>query len=168
MNLTNKLLLGACTAGLMAACADKAPQSAVIETEIPERPAGQEDMVGFAAEPIDTVRVGFIGLGMRGPDAVERFTYIPGTKVVALCDIDSSRVEDTQKILDKRGMPRAAAYYGSEDAWKNSWKGMISISSISSLIGKIMLPWDYTQWRMANTWLSRCPPQLLSMRSGLS
>ena len=118
MNLTNKLLLGACTAGLMAACADKAPQSAVIETEIPERPAGQEDMVGFAAEPIDTVRVGFIGLGMRGPDAVERFTYIPGTKVVALCDIDSSRVEDTQKILDKRGMPRAAAYYGSEDAWK--------------------------------------------------
>ena len=142
MNLTNKLLLGACTAGLMAACADKAPQSAVIETEIPERPAGQEDMVGFAAEPIDTVRVGFIGLGMRGPDAVERFTYIPGTKVVALCDIDSSRVEDTQKILDKRGMPRAAAYYGSEDAWKKlvdivtDWKNHAPMGLYSMENGK--------------------------------
>ncbi len=103
---------------LMASCSTKKSDSLLIETEIPERPAGQTDMLGFAAEPIDTVRVGFIGLGMRGPDAVERFTHIPGTKVVALCDIDSARVEETQKYLDDAGMPRAAAYYGYEDAWK--------------------------------------------------
>lgn len=119
MKLTDKLLFGAVAAvGLMTACGEKAPQSAVIETAIPERPAGQTDMIGFAAEPLDTVRVGFIGLGMRGPDAVERFTYIPGTKIVALCDLDSARVEATQKMLDERGVARAAGYYGSEDAWK--------------------------------------------------
>ena len=32
----------------------------------PERAEGQTSMLGFAAEPIDTVRVGIIGLGMRG------------------------------------------------------------------------------------------------------
>lgn len=55
---------------------------------------------------------------MRGPGAVERFTHIPGTKVVALCDIRPERVEATQKILDKAGLPRAAEYSGTEDAWK--------------------------------------------------
>ncbi|MDE6336088.1 MAG: Gfo/Idh/MocA family oxidoreductase, partial [Muribaculaceae bacterium] len=113
-----KLFVGIAVFGMLTSCSEKKSQSALIETEIPERPAGQTDMIGFAAEPLDTVRVGFIGLGMRGPDAVERFTYIPGTKVVALCDIDSARVESTQKLLDKAGKPRAAGYYGSEDAWK--------------------------------------------------
>ena len=36
---------------------------------------------------MDTVRVGFIGLGMRGPGAVVRFTHIPGIQIKALCDI---------------------------------------------------------------------------------
>ena len=37
---------------------------------------------------MEVVRVGFVGLGMRGPGAVERFTYIPGTQIVALCDYE--------------------------------------------------------------------------------
>ena len=48
-----------------------------IQTEIPVRPTGQEDVILLTAPPIDTVRVGFIGLGMRGPGAVERWTHIP-------------------------------------------------------------------------------------------
>lgn len=89
-----------------------------IRTDVPERPAGQKDVLGLAAPKLDTVRVGFIGLGMRGPGAVERFTYIPGTKIVALCDLHADRVERAQTILDKAGLPRAEAYSGSEEAWK--------------------------------------------------
>jgi Predicted dehydrogenases and related proteins len=89
-----------------------------IETKIPDRPAGQRDVVGLVAQKIDTVKVGFIGLGMRGPNAVRRFTNIPGTKIVALCDIHPERVEKAQLLLDKAGKPRAAEYSGSEDAWK--------------------------------------------------
>ena len=37
----------------------------VIDT--PERPAGQEHVLGLTAAPIQTVRVAFVGLGMRGP-----------------------------------------------------------------------------------------------------
>ena len=55
-----------------------------IVCDVPERSAGQQDMVGFAAEPIESVRVGFIGLGMRGPGAVRRWCQIEGTEIVAL------------------------------------------------------------------------------------
>ena len=66
----------------------------------------------------ETVRVGFIGLGMRGPGAVERWTHIPGTQIVALCDLLPERVESAQKILEKAGLPKAASYAGDEKAWK--------------------------------------------------
>lgn len=72
-----------------------------IQTEIPVRPTGQKDVILLTAPPIDTVRVGFIGLGMRGPGAVERWTHIPGTKIIALCDLLPERVEKAQEILKK-------------------------------------------------------------------
>lgn len=84
----------------------------------PERPAGQTDVIGLTAPKMDTVRVGFIGLGMRGPGAVERFTYLEGVKIVALCDIHPDRVEAAQKIVTDAGMLQPAGYSGSEDAWK--------------------------------------------------
>lgn len=89
----------------------------VIVFDEPAPAKGQEDMLLFAADPIDTVRTGFIGLGMRGPDAVRRFTYIDGAKVVALCDLEADRVARSQEILAGRGKPAAAEYSG-EDGWK--------------------------------------------------
>ncbi len=88
-----------------------------ITTPVPDRPAGVTDMVGFAADPIDTVRVGFIGLGMRGSSAVERFIHVPGSKIVAICDIEMPRVEKSLKTLQENGLT-AAAYGGEEDSWK--------------------------------------------------
>lgn len=88
-----------------------------IKTTVPERPAGVTDMVAFAAEPIDTVRVGIIGLGMRGYSAVERYLHVPGSRIAAVCDIEMPMVDRAKKLLDKAGV-EAAAYGGSEDAWK--------------------------------------------------
>ncbi|MDO5036219.1 MAG: Gfo/Idh/MocA family oxidoreductase [Porphyromonas sp.] len=90
----------------------------LIRVETPERPAGQEDMVAFAAPKLETVRVGFIGLGMRGPSAVERFCFIPGTEVLALCDLHADRAERTNEILLKHDKPAADLYSGSADAWR--------------------------------------------------
>ena len=83
----------------------------------PERPAGQQSMLGFAAEPIETVRIGFVGLGMRGREAVSRYTYIDGVQIVALCDLLPEAVERSQKTLERAGLPRAAEYVG-EEAYK--------------------------------------------------
>ena len=97
----------------------KAPEAFTpIKVETPARPAGQEDVIQLVTPKIDTVRVGFIGLGMRGPGAVVRWTHIPGTKIVALCDLLPERVEKSQEILKNAGLPEAASYSGSEEAWK--------------------------------------------------
>ena len=82
----------------------------VIETR--ERPAGQKSVLGLTTPKMEVVRVGFVGLGMRGPGAVSRFTHIPGTQIVALCDYEASRAENCQEILKKASMPKAAIYSG--------------------------------------------------------
>lgn len=102
----------------------------------PPRPSDQQSMLGFAAEPIDTVRVGFIGLGMRGPGAVSRFTYLEGVKIVALCDLYEDRVELAQEMLDSRGVERAVGYWG-EDAWK----GVCEREDIDLIY--LAVPWQY-------------------------
>lgn len=85
-----------------------------------KKPKGRQkfNMSGYAAPKLEKVRIGHIGLGNRGPGAVERMSYIDGAEIVALCDVLPDRIEKCQKILDKKGLPRAKAYTGSKDAWK--------------------------------------------------
>ena len=116
-----KSVLFLACAVLLSACCSSGDgyriKDGVIVFDEPAPAKGQEDMLLFAADPIDTVRTGFIGLGMRGPDAVRRFTCIDGAKVVALCDLEADRVARSQEILAGRGKPAAAEYSG-EDGWK--------------------------------------------------
>jgi len=83
----------------------------------PERPAGQQDVIELRCEPIDTVRMAIIGLGMRGSGAVYRYNFIEGAKIVALCDVVPENVEKAQKMLIEAGKPKADEYTGAED-WK--------------------------------------------------
>ena len=76
------------------------------------------NMCGFAAPKLDKVRIGFVGLGSRGPGAVNRMSHIEGVEIIALCDQYADRVEKVQKKLDEQGIPRAKSYSGSKDAWK--------------------------------------------------
>lgn len=110
------LAIGLYSCNCQAKAKDK-KENGIIKTEVPERPAGQQDMIAFRCDPIETVRVGFIGLGMRGPGAVSRFTHIPGVEIKALCDLYPDRVEKAQAILKKANLPEAAAYSG-EEGWK--------------------------------------------------
>ena len=107
-------LIGVALLGLVACNSTIKP----IEVEVPKRPAGQEHAVGLTAPKLEVVRIGIIGLGMRGDGAVTRLINIPGVEITALCDIVPERVEEGQAILRKAGLPEAAAYSGSEDAWK--------------------------------------------------
>ncbi len=64
---------------LLVACGMGEKQVKFLETPVPARPAGQTDVLQLTAPPMETVRVGFIGLDMRGPGAVEHFAQIDGT-----------------------------------------------------------------------------------------
>lgn len=106
-------------AGSVLSCSHDAENTQrIIRTDIPPRPEGATDLVGFAVEPIDTVNVGFVGLGMRGADAVRRFTRIPGAQITAICDIEPERVEKSSLFLEKAGVAAAATYSGDEESWK--------------------------------------------------
>jgi hypothetical protein len=75
------------------------------------------NMCGYAAPKLERVRIGIIGLGMRGPGAVERMSFIEGVDIVALCDKYPERATAAQKILEKAGLPKAREYSGN-DGWK--------------------------------------------------
>lgn len=103
-------------AAALAACSGK--ESKMIATPTPARAAGQTDVLQLTTEPIETVRVAFIGLGMRGPGAVARMTHIPGVQVVALCDVLQKNTEKCNKMLEERGMPKAQEFYGDTEVWR--------------------------------------------------
>ena len=83
-----------------------------IVVESPARPVGQKSALGLSVPKIETVRVGFAGLGSRGPWAVNRYCHIPGVQIVALCDYEEGRARDAQKYLRNVGLPPADIYSG--------------------------------------------------------
>ena len=87
-------------------------QEGTIVVDTPQRPAGQQSVIGLTVPKMTTVRVGFVGLGMRGPGAVNRFCHIPGVEIVALCDYEPGRAEACQKYLREAGLAPATIYSG--------------------------------------------------------
>lgn len=83
----------------------------------PERPAGQTHVLELRSEPIDTVCIGLIGLGMRGQGAVHRLSFIEEVKIVAMVDVVPENVEQALETLRQMGRPEADVYTGAED-WK--------------------------------------------------
>jgi len=79
-----------------------------------EKKGQRFNMCGYAAPKLDVVRIGVVGLGMRGSDAVERLSYIDGVEITALCDKYPDRVTAAQKTLEKMGRPKAKEYSGEE------------------------------------------------------
>ncbi|MFC4871691.1 Gfo/Idh/MocA family protein [Negadavirga shengliensis] len=75
------------------------------------------NMSGYAAPKIGTVRVGVIGLGMRGPGAVNRLSKIEGVEIKALCDLRPEMVDKVMKKLEDTHH-KPATYSGSAYAWK--------------------------------------------------
>ena len=94
------------------------------------------NMWGYAAPKIDKVRVAVIGLGMRGPGAVDRLSYIEGVEIVALCDKHADRVAKNQKILTAKNLKEAKAYSG-----ENGWKDLLKNEELDLVY--ICTPWEY-------------------------
>jgi predicted dehydrogenase len=94
------------------------------------------NMCGFAAPKIETVRVGIVGLGQRGPGAVSRLSKIEGVEIKALCDLRPEMAEKAKKSLD--GTPhKPELYSGSVYAWKK----MFDRPDLDLIY--IATPWDW-------------------------
>ena len=67
--------------------------------------------------PIECVRIGFVGLGVRAKRAVHRMMHIDGCEIVALCDLVEENIQEAKNIIGQYGGTQPASYSGSE-GWK--------------------------------------------------
>ncbi len=84
----------------------------------PARPKEtQRHVIGLQCEPLEQVRVAFIGLGMRMAHTLERFVHLENARIQVLCDISTDRIQKAEEILATHNYPKPATYQGAED-WK--------------------------------------------------
>ncbi|MDG2282658.1 MAG: Gfo/Idh/MocA family oxidoreductase, partial [Longimicrobiales bacterium] len=85
--------------------------SAAEVAQLQERPnLGPAPAHLFAAEPIDVVRVGFVGVGLQGGSHVRNFLRIDGVEIVALGDINEARAEEVAGWVEADGRRRPNLY----------------------------------------------------------
>ena len=117
--------------GLMQSCST----ASQVPKEAGKNHRQQFNMSNYAAPKLETVRIGFIGLGQRGPGAVKRINYIEGVDIKGLCDIRPEKVAEAQKIL-AGSSHQPATYSGKAD----SWKKMVDREDIDLIY--IATPWQ--------------------------
>jgi len=126
---------GALALGMPAFAADYIPDDHELSAAVGRSVGAQRfNMCGFAAPKIDKVRVGFIGLGARGPGAVSRMSYIEGVEIKALCDKLPERASAAQQYVTGKGLPKAKEYSGDD-----GWKAMIENEDLDLVY--ICTPW---------------------------
>lgn len=109
------IFLIAVLAAVLSSCSEK---KNVITVNTPERPAGQESVLGLRTEPLENVRIGVVGLGMRGGSAVDRLTFVPDCSITAICDIEQDRVDRSAARLQAKGIAEVLTFGGKAESWK--------------------------------------------------
>ncbi len=64
----------------------------------------------FAAPPMETVRIGFVGVGGMGTAHVRNLVQIEGAQITAVCDIREEHAERASGIITEAGHPAPALY----------------------------------------------------------
>jgi len=76
-----------------------------------------KSVMGLTCKPLQTVRIGLIGLGMRGSEAVRRLIQVEGVELKAIADVVAKAVKDANKQVTDAGLKAALEFTGEED-WK--------------------------------------------------
>lgn len=93
------------------------------------------NMCGYGAPKLDTVRVGFIGLGQRGPGHVLNLSKLEGVQINGLCDVRAESVNKVKKML--AGSEHNPTLYS---GGKNEWKKLCDNKDIDAIY--IATPWN--------------------------
>ena len=72
--------------------------------------------------PVECVRIGFVGLGVRAKRAVHRMMHIDGCKIVALCDLVQENIEDAEKMKSEYEEKLADVQKESEEILRSTYR----------------------------------------------
>jgi len=92
------LSLGAVAAGSLLNACEQAPRQLATKAGLPK------------VAPIETVKVGFVGVGHQGSSHVRNYLNIEGVEIKAICDIIPEKVERMQKWVTNAGFPKPNGY----------------------------------------------------------
>ncbi|MBP5510018.1 MAG: Gfo/Idh/MocA family oxidoreductase [Kiritimatiellae bacterium] len=84
------------------------------ETQAARTGTDAAPMLGFACKPMETVRVGVVGIGSRGMGMVNRVSKLPGVVVAAVCDIQDAKINAAKNSLARQKRPEPKVYKGPE------------------------------------------------------
>ena len=85
----------------------------------------RQSLIGFRCEPMERVRIGFVGVGARGRQAVERMANIEGAELVAASDFIEENIAATCDIVEHYGGARPTTYLGEE-----GWQSLCSLPDV--------------------------------------
>lgn len=89
------------------------------------------------AAPLDKVRLGFIGVGMRGRNHVEQALFRSDVEINAICDIDPNSIASTLDLISKAGRKKPALYTTGEEDFLN----MVKRDDLDGIV--IATPWEW-------------------------
>ncbi len=109
---------------------------------------GSGSMCGFAAPKLERIRVGVVGVGSRGGEAVRRLPHMPGVDVTAICDVDEAALAKNREWLAENKFPPAHEFCGSE-----AYKGLCQWDGVDVVY-------------VCGPWKLHAPVALAAMRAG--
>ena len=117
---------------------------------LPYVAAGAASDALLRAEPLERVRIGFVGVGHQGTSHVRNFLRIDAVDVVAICDVTPEHAERARRLVADAGRPSPAVYTrGAED-----YRRMIDAGGLDLVF--VATPWEW-----------HAPVLLHAMRSGM-
>lgn len=76
-----------------------------------------DSVLNLQCVPIECVRIGFVGLGVRAKRAVHRMLHIDGCRIVALCDLVAENIEEVTAYMKEYGAGKPVVF-SDKDGWK--------------------------------------------------
>ncbi len=86
---------------------------------------------------LEKVRLGFIGVGLRGRNHLEMALYRDDVEIVAICDVDPNAIQQAQKMITAKGRKPAVVYQNGDHDFENLAKR----SDIDGVV--IATPWEW-------------------------
>src|SRR5687768_10561248 len=91
----------------------------------------------FANNEEPKVRVGIIGVGLRGQNHLSLLLRRNDVEVTAICDISPRMLEAAKAIIAKSGKQQPKVYTGDN----NIWRSMVASEKLDTVI--IATPWEW-------------------------